>query len=321
MRFLVTGGTGFVGSHVVDALLARGDAVTALARDPGRLRWLEGREVRVAKGDTARGEGLDAALEGCDAVMHVAGVIRAPSEEEFRRGNAGAVRHLLEACVRAPSVPRSVTVVTSLAALGPPADGVASRPDDACRPVSAYGRSKAEAEGVCAEFAGRLPIRVVRPPIVYGPRDEAVLEIFRVVAWRLKPQALPDQRLSLVHVRDLASGILAVADRGRDGGRYFVAHPEVLTSRELANRVEEALGVLAVSVAVPGPILRTAAAVSEAVTGGRALFNRDKASEMLAPAWVCDVGGTREKIGWSAAIPHTDGLFETAAWYRSQRWL
>lgn len=320
MRYLVTGGTGFVGSHLVDVLLARGDAVTALVRDPARLRWLEGRDVRLAPGDTARGVGLDAALDEADAVIHVAGVIKARTEAEFLEGNAEATRKLLVACAKSKRPPGAVVVVTSLAACGPVADRVL-RESDPCRPVSAYGRSKAAAEAVCAEFAGRLPVVVARPPVVYGPRDEAVLEIFRIVSWRLKPLPNPSQRLSIVHVRDLAAGLVAAALRGKAGETYFLSHPEEITARGLAERVEEAVGAPALAVGIPGGLLRTAAAVSETLSGGRSIFNRDKAAEMLAAGWACDPAAAREKLGWEARIGHVDGLLETARWYRDKGWL
>ncbi|MCE9582402.1 MAG: NAD-dependent epimerase/dehydratase family protein [Planctomycetes bacterium] len=321
MRFLVTGGTGFVGSHVVDALLARGDEVKALVRDPNRLRWLEGREVRLAPGDVVRNIGLEAALDDVDAVIHAAGVIKAGSEAEFRKGNAGGTENLLEACARSKRGFRSIVVVTSLAALGPPADGVASRDADPARPISAYGRSKAATEDVCAEFEKRIPVVVARPPIVYGPRDDAVLEIFRIVKWHLKPLPNPEQRLSMVHARDLAAGLLAAADRGKAGERYFLAHPEVITARVLANLVESALGVQAVGLGVPPALLKAAAAVSQALTGGRSIFSRDKAAEITAPGWACDVASTKARLGWEARIGHADGLLEAGRWYRGMKWL
>ncbi len=321
MRFLVTGGTGFVGSHLVDALLARRDAVTALVRDPNRLRWLEGRDVRIAPGDTTRGVGLDAALDDADAVIHVAGVIKARTEAEFLEGNAEATRKLLTACARSKRPLKAVVVVTSLAAVGPCAEGRVSRDGDPLKPVSAYGRSKAAAEAVCGEFAGRVPVVIARPPIVYGPRDEAVLEIFRIVAWHLKPLPNPEQRLSLIHARDLAAGLIAAAERGKAGETYYLAHPEVITARGLAERVEEAVGAPALGVGIPAGVLKAAAAVSETVTGGRSIFNRDKAAEMLAEGWACDPGGVGEALGWSARIGHVDGLLETGRWYRDRKWM
>ncbi len=321
MRHLITGGTGFVGSHLVDALLARRDAVTALVRDPNKLRWLEGRDVRLAPGDVSRGVGLDAALDDVDAVIHVAGVIKARTEAEFMEGNAEATRKLLTACARAKRPLKSVVVVTSLAAVGPCAAGRPTRDGDPCKPVSAYGRSKAAAEAVCAEFAGRVPVIIARPPVVYGPRDEAVLEIFRIVAWHLKPLPNPEQCLSLIHVRDLAAGLIAAAERGKAGEAYYLAHPEVITARGLAERVEEAVGAPALAVGIPAGVLTAAAAVSETLTGGRSIFNRDKAAEMLAEGWACEPSGAGEALGWSARIGHSDGLLETGRWYRSRGWM
>src|SRR5687768_3198073 len=167
MRALVTGATGFVGSHLAAALQQRGDEVTAVARSPQRAAALGAAGVRVIAGDLHDTKALQRAAEQQDVIFHVAGLVAARDEAEFMWANREGTRNVV-AAAEATGEARFV-LVSSLAAAGPSRRGVPLSGDETPRPVTAYGRSKLAAETVVRDSA--LPWSIVRPPIVYGPRD------------------------------------------------------------------------------------------------------------------------------------------------------
>jgi nucleoside-diphosphate-sugar epimerase len=324
-RVLVTGGTGFVGSHLVDALLERGDQVACTVRRSSSLRWLEGKPVRLVETEFADPAAVDRALEGVEQVYHAAGVIAARTGEEYVRANAGLMRALLGACLRRPDPPR-LLYVSSLSAAGPSPAGGAKLETDAPAPISWYGRSKLEAENLLEHSGGDIPWAIARPCAVYGPRDRGLLSVFQMVKYRFQPRIGGGKRLvSLISARDLCAGLTLAMDAPEATGRvYNFAHPQALSMVEMGGLVARALGVRTLEAPIPDSVLRAAAAVAEVPQ--RLLqkplpFNRDKANEMCQSGWVCDTSRAAAELGFQAKVGHAEGLAETARWYREQRWL
>lgn len=330
---LVTGGAGFVGSHLVDALLERRDTVRCLVRSTTDLRWLRGKPVELVGGNLLEPDSLPAALEGSETVYHVAGVTKALRPEDFHRGNALATRHLLEACGRMRRTPRRVLVVSSLAAVGPNPDRHPLTEEAPCRPASVYGKSKWEQEKVTREFQDRLAITIVRPPAVYGPRDVDLFEPFRAVwlGW-VVPLVSPASVMSLVHVRDLAEGIIraATAHEAREraesarGQIYFLSAPEAVSQSDFVLRIARALGRHPRVGRIPPVLVRWLAAANQQISlwrGKPHVFNPDKIRMALQPRWVCSAEKAERELGFRARIDLDSGLRETAEWYRSQGWL
>ncbi|MBA3495522.1 MAG: NAD(P)-dependent oxidoreductase [Gemmatimonadales bacterium] len=322
MRTLVTGATGFVGSHLAEALRHRGDDVTALARSAAKAAALASLGVRVVPGTLHDRDALVAAAEGQDIVYHVAGVVAARSEADFLAANRDGTRNVVEAAERAGA--GRLVFVSSMAAAGPSVLGRPHRGGEPPRPVTAYGRSKLAAEEVVTACA--LAWSIVRPPMVYGPRDREVLKVFRLVRLGIAP-VLGDgtQELSAVHAADLAEALIAAGTSASAVGRtYYACHPEVFTGADLARAVGQAMGKSPTLVRVPAAIGRGMLMASEAaarLSGRTTILTADKANEFYQPAWTGDPVALTQDTGWHATRNLPRGLDETYRWYRTAGWL
>ncbi len=242
MKAMVTGGTGFVGSHLVDRLLASGHDVTALVRSPAKAAGLEARGVRLVKGDLHDEAAIRDAVRGQNVVYHVAALVAAKDEAEFFRANRDGTANIVRAMEQLAPYARLVHV-SSLAAAGPAALGVPRTADQPEAPVTMYGRSKHAAEQVVRQ--SHLPWVIARPPAVYGPRDsDNFLQVFKLVRSGLAPLfGDGSQELSMVYAPDLARSLELIGSTpGIEGRSYFTNHPEIVTTRDLVGRIGKLMG-------------------------------------------------------------------------------
>jgi nucleoside-diphosphate-sugar epimerase len=320
----VTGGTGFVGSHLVEALLQRGyREVRCLVRRD--LKWLAPLGIVPVHGDLTDRAVLEAAVRGVDEVYHVAGVTRATDWATFEQGNIRGTVRLLEA-IRAvhPGI-RKVLVTSSLAAVGR-AEGVADETTP-LNPISQYGQSKAQMEAALAPFQADLPLVVVRPPAVYGPRETDILTFFQTVRRGVCPVigdgTQPD--LSLVHVRDLVQGMIdAVASEATSGQTYFIGSEVPYAWNQVRDATAAALGRSVLTIPIPPALIEAVGAVAEVagkLLGTYPPLNREKAAEIRHACKMCSSAKARRDFGYQPGIPLEDGIRETIAWYRAHGWL
>jgi nucleoside-diphosphate-sugar epimerase len=324
VKVLVTGATGFVGSHVAAALAHRGHHVVGLARRADQHEALARLGAAPVPGSLEDEPSLGGALEGVEVIYHLAGLTAAANEAEFLAVNEGGTRRLLDVALRRAPGLRRFVLVSSQAALGPSPIGQRLSEDAPCRPVTAYGRSKLAAERVVT--ASAMPWTIVRPPAVYGPRDREFLRLFQIVRRGVAPVfGTGRQELSLVYVEDLAEAIVRAGEATGSAGRiYHAAHAEVVLSREVARAAGRALGRTPVVLPIPGALAAPiVGAIGRAVAaaGRRTVVNRDKMAEFLAPSWLLDSGAAARDLGWQATVGVDEGMRRTAAWYREQGWL
>lgn len=325
MLALVTGGQGFIGSHLCERLIAAGHGVRVLARPTSDLTHLDGLRLEIVRGDLV-GEGdLGQAVAGVDWVFHLAGALKGFREEDLLRVNRDGTRRLTEACLaHAPQLSRFV-LVSSLAAAGPSPGGRIPLLEDApARPLTWYGKSKLEAETVVKNSG--LPSVIVRPPIVFGPRDRDVYSYFQIAKRGLLPvPGRRDRFYSLVFGPDLAEGILRAAEVSTEAGEIFhLTGPEVVAWSELGEKIAAALGARGRVLHLPEFGLRGAGRVADAVArlrGRPEIFSSQKIVEMLAPAWVASPEKAKLVLGWTARTPLDEALAHTVAWYRDHAWL
>lgn len=317
---LITGATGFVGSHLVEALTARGDRARALVRESSDTSLLERHGFETVVGSLSDEASLRWSVAGVRTVLHLAAATRALDAETFHRINAEGTKNLI-AALEAEGGDQRLVYLSSMAAVGP-SRGRPVRPDDEPRPLTAYGRSKLAGERAVLEHPAGAA--VIRAPAVYGPRDRDLLTFFRLARFGILPAVGPAHRqVQLIHAADLAAALVAAADARNASGIYHVAEPRAYRWSEVLAMVARALDRDGIRIPVPGAALKLAATVSEGfarLTRRPVVFDRDKAKELMAE-WLCDTATARRELGFQAAVPLTDGLRETAAWYRSYGWL
>lgn len=352
-RVVVTGANGFIGSHLVERLLERGDDVRAMVRKTARLDNLEGCTPTLVHASLADTDSMTAAFDGAEIVYHVAGLTAAFTRAEFDRANLEGTRNVLAAIQAARRPPRRLVLVSSLMAAGPSHPEVARREHHNPRTdVTLYGDSKLAGERLAyaAARAGEVEVVIVRPPAVYGPRDEDVLQMIRSAKFGVIAQpGLRPTWMSFIHARDLVEGIVLAGARGRsiprgdaphalgDGGCpddhvpedpshpagegiYFFTDGDRHTVVSFGKAAAAALGRRALAIPFPRAAVWTMAGVNQAIgrlRGEAPALTLDKARGSMASGWWCDDSRARSELGYAPQWPLERGLADTVAWARA----
>jgi nucleoside-diphosphate-sugar epimerase len=314
---LVTGATGFIGGHLVRKLAALGESVRCLVRRQTALPP----GVETAIGDLVSGHGLVDSLRGVDSVIHLAGVTKALRAEDYYTGNARAT----ETLVRALSG-RAVRLVhvSSLAAIGPSSDGTPVGEDAEPHPLTNYGRSKLEAERVVRRLFPEAVI--VRPPVVYGPRDTDVFPLLKSISKGLILEISGGERwFSAIYVEDLVEGLLAAAHSRNGSGRaYFLAYPEPASWSELSGVAARIMGRTPRVLRIAPSLARALGYCAELwarVSRKPGIISREKVAEAQCLCWTCDTRRAAAELAFQARTPLEAGLAQTLAWYKEAGWL
>jgi len=327
MKFLVTGGTGFVGSHLVDLLCEKGFEVICPVRSARSLRHLSPKAAAVIPLDTL--EGYAISHGPFDYVIHVAGATRALTYEAYHDANVLFTSKLLRIFSREPLRSRLQRFIhiSSQAVVGPSNDTDTPKEEDAPpAPISWYAHSKMEAEKAVTEAGQYIPVTIVRPSTVFGPRDADVLGVFKAVRWRIAPYiAGPDRFVSIIYVEDLTTGILAAALSPTSVGKtYFLTNTRPVIWREFVLQVADVCGTPGVSLPLPTALVRFTAFLGDTASrlAHRPLLIRsDKLQELLQTAWVCSPEKARRDFGWRARTPLEEAIRKTFEWYKTHGWL
>jgi nucleoside-diphosphate-sugar epimerase len=302
LRVAVTGSSGFIGRHVVDALGERGDEIVAIRRPFEHASIVD-------------------ALRGARAVVHLAGVVSTLQHQEYFTANVEGTRAVAEAA-RAARV--RMVHISSLAAGGPAPASAPRSEDDPPNPITPYGLSKLESERVLGGMSGLRWI-ALRPGIVYGARDRALFPLFRMATHGFLPLVgRADAAYMLIHVSDVVRTITAAIDSDVEREAIFVGHPRPATTREMIEGVQSALGTSARIMRVPMALTRVAALAGDlagAIRGKPSVINTRRYRELAAEGFVCRVDRLRDRLGIVAQIDLGEGLARTAAWYRREGWI
>jgi nucleoside-diphosphate-sugar epimerase len=325
-RVLITGGTGFIGSHLAELLIRNGYSVTCLVRDQNALRWLAGLDIDVVVGDCSRPETLANAVQHVSIVVHAAGLTKARRPREYYEVNHIGTRNMLEACSRYNPAIEKFILISSLAAAGPAREGKPVKDSDLARPISDYGRSKRLAELEVVGCRDAFSTVILRPSVVYGPRDTDMFELFRWASRGVTLEIAGGERfLNFCYVGDLVQAIsLAMERQTRSGNIYFVAEERPYSWSEVIRVLLSTGAVKARTIKVPyaaAYLIGLASELGSLFTARPALTNRQKVREASQQYWTCDLSVIERELGFKAAYPLQQGLEITWRWYRDNNWI
>src|SRR5208283_4741116 len=320
MKALVTGATGFIGSHLTNALVNKGFTVTCLVRNTSNISYLEDLNVRLVRGDCSRKESLYEAVAGVDYVFHLAGLTKACSEEAFVDANVKGTGNMLRAVLERNSGVKRFVYMSSLAAAGPSSDGVPLKEDCSAVPVSLYGKSKLAGEQLVLSHMNDVPVVVIRPPAVYGPRDKDMLVFFKMVKAGVAP-VWGACHYSFIYIEDLIHGILLSAmDQNAGGELFFMSDGVIYSSDDIIDAIADAVQKRPVKLKIPRFILSVAGLISER-SGKASIINADKIRELKHLNWVCDMSKAEKRLKFEPQVKIKEGARWTFDWYRIHQWL
>jgi len=326
MKALVTGATGFIGSHLVEALLQNGAQVRCLIRKVSDLKWLKGLPAELVCGDCLDKNSLKQGVKDVDLVFHLAAVTKAVDQKTYFEVNGLGTENLIHACFENNNPPPRFIYLSSQAAAGPCCNGGKKKESDPCEPVSPYGRSKRLGEELALAHSHELPLLILRPSAAYGPRDKDVYALFKCLSKKINPCLSGHaQHISMCYVEDVVRAILLAGDtKTKSGDIFFISDGHDYRMEEIGDAFAQAMEVNAFRIRVPKQLMFGIAFFSEylsKISRKPSLISKDKVEEMVQKNWICDITKARTLLGFEPQISLAQGAKLTFGWYREQNWL
>lgn len=324
MNVFVTGGTGFIGSHLADTLIEDPSVKKVKCLVRSSEKWLEGKPFERVKGDLHSIQILEKALKDVDVIYHLAGVVKAPTQREFDYANVDATENLLRIAEKLGI--NKLVITSSLAAAGP-SNGAPVTESDPMRPVSMYGESKKRMEEMIHDVAGGdMSVTIIRPPAVYGPREDQIYTLFRMMKYGIAPIVGNGYHpeLSIVYVQDVVQGILKATEQTEKGVHtYFVSGDEIANWNRIREIVTTVLGRKNIAVKInPLWVKKIAGAIETTASffGTYPVINREKANEMILE-WTCSHEKAKKELHYRPEFSLEEGISRTLRWYKQHGWL
>lgn len=328
MNILITGATGFIGSLTADSLATQGHNIRCNIRKSSNLRWLKDKGFDLVDVDFQDLESIKKAVKDVDMIYHIAGATFARDEAEFMQSNRDATKNLIEVTHKeCPNLKRFLFV--SSQTVGGPAKSIGKpvTEDMPPNPLTAYARSKKAAEDEVLKFKDLMPITIVRSPAVYGPRDIAILDMFKIVQKGVCPLiGLKPKYISLIHGEDLARGIIMAAESPNTIGEiYYVTSSTTYSWSDLMDAMKLSLERKSmIKIKIPHILVMSVAGATEYISRFKKnpdIFNRDKGRDFIQKYWICSNQKALKDFGFIQEIELNEGMQQTAKWYKKQGWL
>ena len=328
MKILVTGATGFIGSHLVDYLLELGYDLRATIRKTSNLQWLKDKNIELVETNLNSIDDVCKVVQDVDYIYHVAGLVAAKDYHTFLKANRDATETLLKSCEQVnPNLQRFV-LVSSQTVAGPSSSlENPQTEDDLPKPITSYGKSKLEGEKITLNYSEKIPVTIVRPPAVYGPRDTAIKDIFKLANKGIAPLiGFEDKFVSLIYVKDLVRGIVLAGESNiSDGQIYFIKSHKFYTWNEIMDTMKIALGKKHLwKVKIPNNLVLALARISDffgKFSNKPPVFDYEKGIDFVQKYWICSPEKARRDLDFISEISLEDGLIETAEWYKFMKWI
>lgn len=328
MKALVTGATGFIGSHVADKLIERGFDLKCIMRKSSKNKWLNSDKAEFIAIDYDDKKSLIEAIQDVDYVFHIAGLNFANKKGEYQLVNTLGTKRIIEAAYESGQDLKRFVYVSSQTATGPSQSLDNPVNEDTERnPITAYGLSKKLAEDEVMSYRGKVPFTILKPPAVLGPRDTAVYGLFKMMYIGFAGHiGLKKKYVSLIHSEDLSRGIVeaALSDNTIDK-TYFLANDEFVDWDYISEVFKVQMNKsFYLKLKVPDPIVLTVGAISGFIFelfGGQAKFNYDKAIDFTRTYWTCSSERAKRDFGFEQKVPFDIGVRETFLWYKQNKWL
>ncbi|MCX8033926.1 MAG: NAD(P)-dependent oxidoreductase [Thermodesulfovibrio sp.] len=320
MKALVTGGTGFIGSHLVEALSKETHEVYCIVRNPSKIRFLKGLDVKIIQADLSNKDSLKKIDWQFDYIFNLSGITKAKNPEEFFQSNYIGTQNLVEIVAKKNSSLKRFIHLSSLAAVGPCREGKPVDEETEPAPVSEYGKSKLLGEKAVDFFKDKLPITIIRPPAVYGPRDSDFLTFFKMIKSGIVLY-LTEGIYSIVYVDDLVNGIiLASKAENAKGETFFISGPQPHSTQEIVSAISEVLSKKPLKIKIPKILGNFFIKIFEKFDK-KSIINNDKLKELVQPCWICSPKKAEKLLGYKAKINLKEGMEWTAKWYKENKWL
>jgi nucleoside-diphosphate-sugar epimerase len=329
-KILITGASGFVGSHLVDEALNRDLEVYAGIRRSSSKEYLQDHRLNfVELNYTDIGQMANLLKrKQFDYIIHNAGVVSAPKLSDYMAVNFQYTKNFVEAILAAGDMPEKFTYISSAASYGPVASTDLTdfiKEEDVPRPINAYGEAKLASERYLAGIPD-FPYVVVRPTGVYGPREKEILTFFKIINRHLEGYiGFRRQHLAFVYIKDLVRVILD-ATLSMDVSRksYFVSDGRYYSQQDIGRITKRILNKKTLRIHVPVTLIRSIAWVMEQLgkaTGNYPALNLEKVRILESMNWKCDIEPLKEDLNFQPQYDLEEGLEETLAWYKQQGWL
>ena len=328
MKVLITGATGFIGSHIADQMKEKGADISCIVRKTSNLRWVENKGFNLVEASLSDMESLKKVVKDVDIIFHSAGLTAAKTMEDFVRANLTGTKNLFEAAkTSAPNLKRFLHV-SSQTAVGPSESlDKMSTEEKFHNPLTSYGKSKKMAEDYLNESSKDLPITIVRPPAVYGPRDEATLPMFKAAARGLGTLiGFDDKYISIINSMDLTRGIIdASLSENAIGETYFIASERCYDWTEIINTMGLAAGRKNIlKLRIPHSVVKIMGTVNGMIgniTGKPPVFDSEKTIDFIQKYWTCSVDKAKRDFGYEQKYSLEEGFKITFDWYKSHGWI
>ena len=322
-KVLVTGVGGFIGSHLAESLIKKGYEVVGLLAPEEDSPWIKNLDATFIYGDITDKDSLYKALEGITYIYHLAALLGGSHCEKIYQTNFEGTKNLVDVCLNLGIKIKRFLFVSSVVAMGPAQKKEIFDEEVRCKPVSDYGRSKLLAEQFLSSIKTRLPITIVRLPLVYGPRNFwGLFYLYKIINKGIRID-IGQAETNVGFVADIVSGMISASESPVAAGKtYHLGEDKIYSTNEVINIIERALGRKTVGLKIPYSLLNLTALLFELyakITGTKPVIRRQAITDYYKYRyWRVNMSKAKREFGFEVKVPFEAGAKITADWYKKE---